>query len=87
MKACGASLEEIRSFMQLCIQGDSTLSERVIFMEHLEENLNGRIRCLEQQQKMVKFKLWYYRKSAELQDELAVVQMVPDQLPADIFNL
>lgn len=55
--------------------------------EILQEDLEVRMKVLEHQLNIAKFKVWYSNESTKQNDELAVVKMVPSKLPEHILEL
>lgn len=60
LKRSGVPVETIGKFIDLCMQGDSTLKQRYQYLEDEEQELNNRIQTLKQQKAFLKFKKWYY---------------------------
>lgn len=60
MKNSGVPIKEIKKYMDLCAEGDSTLNERMeIFMER-KEIVQNQIEELNNIMKTINHKIWYY---------------------------
>ena len=56
----------LKSFaIDWCMEGDSTLDERLDFMETHEEQLEEKIKVLEMNLAFLRWKIWYYQTAAE----------------------
>lgn len=61
MKNSGVPIKEIKKYMDLCAEGDSTLNERMeIFMER-KEIVQNQIEELNNIMKTINHKIWYYK--------------------------
>lgn len=65
MKKCGMSLKEIRHFIDLCMQGDSTLIDRYDLLQHEEASVTKQIKELEKQRDFLHYKMWYFKTAVE----------------------
>lgn len=63
MKKSGLTIEQIRSFIDLCMQGDMTLHQRYDFLDHEEHTLINKIQVLQKQLDFLRYKKWYYKTS------------------------
>ena len=69
LKNSGMLIKEIRDFMKLCEEGDSSLNERYNFFLDQEKKVQDQIKSLNQTLKLIKFKLFYYRGLNEWKNE------------------
>jgi DNA-binding transcriptional MerR regulator len=60
LKRSGVPVDTIAHFIELCMQGDSTLTERYHYLQVEGDALAGRIKELQAQMAFLKFKQWYY---------------------------
>lgn len=63
MKDTGASLGDIRDVIQLVMQGDETLSERLAYYVEQEQKIKNKIQQLSGDLKKVAWKIEYYQKA------------------------
>ena len=90
LKNSGMLIKEIRDFMKLCEEGDSSLNERYnFFLDKLdqEKKVQDKIKSLNQTLKLIKFKQWYYLKAISDNTESIVKNMSIDDMPDDIKEL
>ena len=84
LKNSGMLIKEIRDFMKLCEEGDSSLNERYNFFLDQEKKVQDQIKSLNQTLKLIKFKQWYYLKAISDNTESIVKNMSIDYMPDDI---
>jgi DNA-binding transcriptional MerR regulator len=65
LKNTGMSLKEIREYIKLCEEGDSTLEHRLRIFHQQKETVNQRIAELEEYQKMIDYKIGFYEKAIQ----------------------
>lgn len=87
LKNSGMLIKEIRDFMKLCEEGDSSLNERYNFFLDQEKKVQDKIKSLNQTLKLIKFKQWYYLKAISDNTESIVKNMSIDDMPDDIKEL
>lgn len=62
LRETGLSIENIRHYVQLCQEGDSTIPERAEIIFHQKKRLRQQIRDLQSQMIVLKAKEDYYRR-------------------------
>lgn len=87
LKNSSMLIKEIRDFMKLCEEGDSSLNERYNFFLDQEKKVQDQIKSLNQTLKLIKFKQWYYLKAISDKTESIVKNMSIDDMPDDIKEL
>lgn len=87
LKASGLEIRDIAAFMELSQQGNGSLQARRLLFEQRRAELSKTLARLHKQMDMVNFKCWYYQTACALQDEAAVVRMIPAGLPEEIKPL
>lgn len=87
LKNSGMLIKEIRDFMKLYEEGDSSLNERYSFFLDQEKKVQDQIKSLNQTLKLIKFKQWYYLKAISDNTESIVKNMSIDDMPDDIKEL
>jgi len=65
LKKSGIPIKDICQFIDWCMEGDSTLDERLDFMKTHEEQLEEKIKVLEMNLAFLRWKIWYYQTAAE----------------------
>lgn len=43
LKKCGMSIKEMKTYLNLCLEGKSSISERKVMLEKLEKDLNAKM--------------------------------------------
>lgn len=65
MKSSGVPIKDIKKYMDLCAEGDSTLEERMkIFLER-KEIVKKQIEELKNVLETIDYKIWYYETAIE----------------------
>ena len=65
LKKTGMSIKEIKHFMELASQGDSTISERLALIQQQQKTVQKQIEQLQQTLKILDYKVWYYETAAK----------------------
>lgn len=65
MKKSGLTIEQIRTFIEMCMAGDMTLKKRYDFLDREEKSLVEQINTLQAQLDFLRYKKWYYKTSLE----------------------
>lgn len=84
LKKSGLEIKDIKQFMDWCVKGASTYSQRKALFEKQRETLEAEIAHMDQVLDMLKFKCWYYEQAAQDGSEDRVRSMIPNGLPEDV---
>ena len=84
LKKSGLEIKDIKQFMDWCVEGASTYSQRKALFEKQRETLEAEIAHMDQVLDMLKFKCWYYEQAAQDGSEDRVRSMIPNGLPEDV---
>ncbi|MCR5795541.1 MAG: MerR family transcriptional regulator [Solobacterium sp.] len=68
LKRSGMPLKDIRRFMELYLQGDETIHERLVMFEGQKKLLQEQIDELQKMMKIVDYKCWYFREAEKYGD-------------------
>lgn len=60
MKKAGMSIKDIRSYIEMALQGDDTIDMRLQMFERQREVLKAQLAQLEHTMNIVDYKCWYY---------------------------
>lgn len=60
MKKAGMSIKDIRSYIEMALQGDDTIDMRLQMFERQREVLKAQLSQLEHTMNIVDYKCWYY---------------------------
>lgn len=84
LKKSGLEIKDIKQFMDWCVEGASTYSQRKALFEKQRETLEAEIAHMDQVLDMLKFKCWYYGQASQDGSEDRVRSMIPNGLPEDV---
>ena len=84
LKKSGLEIKDIKQFMDWCVKGASTYSQRKALFEKQRETLEAEIAHMNQVLDMLKFKCWYYGQALQDGSEDRVRSMIPNGLPEDV---
>ena len=84
LKKSGLEIKDIKQFMDWCVKGASTYSQRKALFEKQRETLEAEIAHMNQVLDMLKFKCWYYEQAIQDGSEARVRSMIPNGLPEDV---
>lgn len=87
LKNAGMQLKEIKRFMDWCIEGDSTLTNRLNMFYQQEKNVLAQIEILQTSLYLIKFKQWYYETAVKDKTDKFVKNMKYEDMPSDIQKL
>lgn len=87
LKNSGLKIKEIKNFMMLCTQGNSSLKERYNFFINQEKRIKEEISKLEHSLDLIHYKQWYYEKAIEFNDEKKVIEINKQDIPNEIQEL
>ena len=65
LKATGMPIKDIRKFIDLCAEGDSSLQERYELFLDRKAAVQKQIQELQNVEKVIDFKCWYYQTAIE----------------------
>lgn len=60
LKKCGMGIQEMKEYLSLCMQGETTIPQRKIILAHKQEELRRRIGELEESIAYIDWKQNYY---------------------------
>ena len=65
MKNAGASIKEIKSYIDLCMAGDDTLEARLAIFQRRKEEIQRQMDQLQKLMGVIDHKIWYYQTALE----------------------
>lgn len=83
LKKTGMRLSDIRHFVEMSMQGDDTIDERLALIVQQKDAVQTQIEHLAQTLKALEFKEWYYRTAKEAGTTAVPRQMTLDELPEE----
>ena len=84
LKKTGLEINDIKQFMDWCVEGASTYPQRKALFERQRERLEAELIHMNKVLDMLKFKCWYYEQAMRDGSENRVHSMIPNGLPEDI---
>lgn len=84
LKACGMPIRDIRRYIELCDEGDSTIAERLEMIRAQRERVRRKIRDLQLNLDALDYKVWYYSTAARLGSVDAVKTMDEEDVPPEL---
>ena len=84
MKKAGMSLKDIRIYIELAVQGDSTIDARLAMFRRQREELQAQMEDLQHTMEMVDYKCWYYETAKNLGSTKAVDELPDSALPEEL---
>ena len=76
MKKAGMSIKDIRQYIEMALQGDSTIEPRLALFRHQREVLAAQMAELQRAMELVDYKCWYYETA-----KVAGTTDIPQELP------
>ena len=83
LKKTGMSLTDIKHFIEMSMQGDETIDERLALMIKQKEAVKAQIDDLSKTLKTLEFKEWYYKTAREAGTTSVPRNMTLDELPEE----
>lgn len=83
LKKSGLSIKEIKAFIQMAEQGDSSLEERLDLFRHRKEAVEKQMQELRETLSLLEYKCWYYETACQAGTEGAVKDLPLESLPAE----
>lgn len=65
LKKTGMPIKEIKRFIDWCIEGDSTIEERLSLIERQREAMLRQLKQVQDTLDILDYKRWYYKKAKE----------------------
>lgn len=83
LKKTGMSLTDIKHFIEMSMQGDDTIEERLALIRRQKEAVKAQINDLNKTLKVLEFKEWYYKTAKEAGTTTVPRNMTLDELPEE----
>lgn len=65
LKKTGLPIKEIKTFIDWCMRGDSTIEQRLMLMQKQREIVRGQISQMQDTLAVLDYKCWYYETAKE----------------------
>ncbi len=83
LKQSGLSIKEIKAFIQMAEQGDSSLEERLALFRHRKEAVEKQMQELRETLSLLEYKCWYYETACQAGTEDVVKDLPLESLPVE----
>lgn len=87
LKRSGLEIKDIKQFMDWCVAGAATYSQRKELFERQRKTVEAQIEQMNRILDMLQFKCWYYEQALQDGNEERLRSMLPNNLPKDIQKL
>ena len=87
LKKAGMPLKDIREYINLALQGDETIEQRLELFYKQREILQAQMAELQETLDTLDYKCWYYETAMKDGNEDTINAMLPDKLPKNIQKL
>lgn len=84
LKKSGLEIKDIKKFMNWCVAGPSTYTDRRDLFLRQKESLEAEIAHMNKVLDMLEFKCWYYEQAMKDGNEDKLKDLIPDHLPNGI---
>lgn len=87
LKKTNVELKDIKRFIMMVKQGDSTIDERLNFFKEQKEKTLNQIKVLKKALQMLEYKEWYYTKAKKLGSTAELENNIDSYRPKEIKKL
>ena len=81
LKHTGMPIKDIKRYIDLAMQGDATIEERLELFVRQREVIRQQMKDLQQTLDMLEFKCWYYETATAAGTTEILREMPPEELP------
>lgn len=83
LKQSGMSLDDIKDFITMTAEGDSTIDERLAMFRRRKTEVEARIAEMEETLETIKFKCWFYETAKAAGTTAVPENMSLDEIPQE----
>ena len=87
LKKTGMPLKEIKEFIDWCVEGDSTIDQRLDLIRKQQEAVELQIKSMQENLKILRYKRWYYETAKAAGTCEIHAHITPDELPEEFRKL
>ena len=87
LKKTGMQLRDIKTFIEMAMQGDQTIEPRLALITKQKESVKAQIAELEETLRTLEFKEWYYNTAKENGTTSVPRNMTLDELPEEFRDV
>ena len=81
MKKTGMPLKDIKLFIEMTMEGDNTIPERLEIIKKQRDAVRAQLEDVKNTLDVIEFKCWYYEKANEAGSTSVPKEMSDDELP------
>lgn len=86
LKKTGMPIKDIKTFIDLCMQGDDTIDERMELVEQQRQNVIHQIEQMQENLKILDYKKWYYETAKESGSCRIHETMQEEEIPDNLLS-
>lgn len=83
LKKTGMPLKDIKEFIDWCLEGDSTIDQRLNMIREHQKAVEEQIQAMQENLKMIRYKRWYYEVAQAAGTCDVFDTITPDQIPEE----
>lgn len=83
LKKSGLSIKEIKAFISMAAQGDSSIQDRLALFQGRRDAVERQLRELQETLSLLEYKCWYYETAREAGTESAVRNLPEEKIPRE----
>ncbi len=83
LKQTGMSIKDIKTFIDWCYEGDSTIEKRLALINQQRDTMLAQIEQMKQTLNMLDYKQWYYETAREAGTCAVHETLTDDDIPAE----
>lgn len=87
LKKTGMQLKDIRTFVNMAIEGDSTIAPRLELINNQREVVKAQIKALEQTLKTLDYKKWFYETAQKYGTTKIPMELSPSEIPEEFQDV
>lgn len=81
LKKAGMQIKDIKRYIQMAMEGDETIEERLLMFQEQRQRILNQIEQLQQTLEVVEYKCWYYETAKAAGTAEVPAQMTEAQIP------
>lgn len=85
MKKTGMPIKDIKTFVNLCIEGDSTIQQRLTLLEKQRDSVLARIAELQETLNTLDYKHWYYEQAKAAGTCQGLENLTEEDVPEELL--
>ena len=87
MKKAGMSIKDIKKYIELTIQGDDTIHERLELFQRQRQLVQEQMKALQRTLDVLDYKCWYYETAEKAGTIEAMQTLSPEEIPEEYKSI